>query len=215
VVFTSTQDVYCTGVMIDKCKTGNCDAENTCVCSTGVSNFLGGVYCDQPAHYCANNTNFYCLDNDGNTTCVTMADGSPTCSCHLGYTGAKCEIVGTACGVGFCYNNATCLNGATCDCLPDWKGNANCSLATPAGGDSGGSSIKWWGGLLIAGAVVAAVSVGVVFGVKKYKERTEGANRFNELKKSQMRARADSDDEYDSDPYEDEVHAKNSTMPQP
>jgi len=58
---------------------------------------------------------------------------------------------------------------------------------------------------------VAAVSVGGVFGVKKYKERTEGANRFNELKKSQMRARAESDDEYDSDPYEDEVHAKKST----
>jgi hypothetical protein len=56
---------------------------------------------------------------------------------------------------------------------------------------------------------VAVVSVGVVFGWRKYKDRTEGVNRFNELKKSQMRGRAESDDdEYDSDPYEDEV-AKN------
>lgn len=70
---------------------------------------------------------------------------------------------------------------------------------------------QWWGGLLISGAVVASVSVGVVFGMKKYKERTEGANRFNELKKSQMRARAESDDEYDSDPYEDEVRNKKAT----
>lgn len=58
---------------------------------------------------------------------------------------------------------------------------------------------------------MAVVSVAVVFGMKKYKERTEGVNRFNELKKSQMRARAESDDEYDSDPYEDEVHNKKST----
>lgn len=72
------------------------------------------------------------------------------------------------------------------------------------GGDGG----QWWGGLLITGAVVAAVSVGAAFGIKKYKERTEGANRFNELKKSQMRARAESDDEYDSDPYEDEVQGQ-------
>ena len=56
---------------------------------------------------------------------------------------------------------------------------------------------------------MAVVSVGVAFGWKKYKDRTEGVNRFNELKKSQMRGRAESDDdEYDSDPYEDEV-AKN------
>lgn len=74
---------------------------------------------------------------------------------------------------------------------------------------------QWWGGLLITGAVVAAVSVGAVFGVKKYRERTEGVNRFNELKKSQMRAKAESDDEYDSDPYEDDVHDKKSTAAQP
>ena len=69
---------------------------------------------------------------------------------------------------------------------------------------------QWWGALLITGAVVAVVSAGAIFGMKKYKERMEGVNRFNELKKSQMRGRAESDDdEYDSDPYEDEVARNN------
>jgi len=217
VLFTSSQDdAAVTNPSCDpQCRTGSCDVAHNCMClqystSLDQGKFFGGKYCDQPAHYCGATTNlqFYCIDNDGNSTCGTMADQSPTCICHAGHTGEKCEIAGAPCGVGYCYNNATCLNGATCDCPPAWQGNGNCSLASSESNKGGDSGIKWWGGLLITGAVVAAVSVGAAFGIKKYKERTEGANRFNELKKSQMRARAESDDEYDSDPYEDEVQGQ-------
>lgn len=73
--------------------------------------------------------------------------------------------------------------------------------------------VQWWGGLLIAGAVAAVLSVLAVVLMHKYKERMEGANRFKELQKSQMRGRPESDDdEYDSDPYEDEV-SKSSAKP--
>lgn len=74
---------------------------------------------------------------------------------------------------------------------------------------------QWWGGLLITGAVVAAISVAVAFGLKKYKEKMDGVNRFNELKKSQMRGGAESDDDdaYDSDPYE-EGGKRSRTTPQ-
>lgn len=72
---------------------------------------------------------------------------------------------------------------------------------------------QWWGGLLITGGVVGVASVLAVVGVRKYRERMEGINRFRELQKSQMRGRAESDDdEYDSDPYEDEVSKKHTAV---
>uniref|UniRef100_A0A7I4CAC6 EGF-like domain-containing protein n=1 Tax=Physcomitrium patens TaxID=3218 RepID=A0A7I4CAC6_PHYPA len=154
------------------------------------------------------------LDNNNNSTCGKKEDGTPTCICQLGYSGDRCEFAGTLCGVGYCYNNATCVDGKSCDCPLGWQGNANCTLATPEKSSSG-SGIKWWGGLLITGAVVAAISVAVAFGLKKYKEKMDGVNRFNELKKSQMRGGAESDDDdaYDSDPYE-EGGKRSRTTPQ-
>ncbi|KAG0564553.1 hypothetical protein M758_8G116500 [Ceratodon purpureus] len=194
-----------------RCKTGACDADGNCRCvgNDGLQlAFPGGEFCDQPSHYCSPTAPFYCIDNGGNSTCGLLGV-TPTCICLPGYTGDQCQYNGTACGIGYCYNNATCTSSGTCACTPEWQGNANCTLATEDG-SSEGSGIKWWGALLITGAVVAVVSAVGAFGFKKYKERTEGVSRFNELKKSQMRGRAESDDdEYDSDPYEDEV-AKNN-----
>jgi len=193
----------------------HCNNDGTCVCAIyndtiGNRPFNGGEFCNTPSHYCNGSLTFWCVDNGGNSTCNTTAGGNFTCSCLPGFAGSQCELTGTACGDGsYCYNNATCLGGGSCSCPSDWQGNANCSLASPEDSSSGGSHIKWWGGLLIAGAVVAVASVLAVVGVHKYRERMEGINRFRELQKSQMRGRAESDDdEYDSDPYEDEVSKK-------
>ena len=109
---------------------------NTVVCS--------GQFCNQTSHYCYPETpsdSFYCVDNGGNTTCGVV-NGAPACVCQPGYAGDKCQYAGIPCGVGYCYNNATCANGATCDCPINWQGNANCTLASPEADSSGGHGIK-------------------------------------------------------------------------
>jgi hypothetical protein len=102
-----------------------------------------GQFCDKPSHYCSSvpGDPFYCVDNGGNSTCGLTADGSPTCNCLPGYAGDKCQFSGIECGIGYCYNNATCTPSRSCDCPVEWQGNANCTLATDDG-SSHGSGIK-------------------------------------------------------------------------
>ncbi|CAM6043585.1 unnamed protein product [Sphagnum compactum] len=187
-----------------------CDINGNCICaqypnSTGAIHFLGGEYCNQSSYYCNGSASpFWCAVNGLNNTCSRAPDGNFTCSCRAGFSGEHCELSGTACGDGYCYNGAACTGGGICDCPDDWQGSANCSISTPEDLHSSGHHvIKWWGALLLTGAIVAALSLLAVAAVKKYRERREGINRFKELQKSQMRGRPESDDdEYDSDPEE-------------
>jgi hypothetical protein len=114
-----------------------CDINGNCICaqypdSTGAIHFLGGEYCNQSSYYCNGSASpFWCAVNGLNNTCSTAPDGNFTCSCHAGFSGEHCELSGTACGDGYCYNGAACTGGGICDCPDDWQGSANCSISTP------------------------------------------------------------------------------------
>jgi hypothetical protein len=91
-----------------------------------------GEYCNQSSFYCNGSASpFWCAVNGLNNTCSRAPDGNFTCSCRAGFSGEHCELSGTACGDGYCYNGAACTGGGICDCPDDWQGSANCSISTP------------------------------------------------------------------------------------
>jgi hypothetical protein len=91
-----------------------------------------GEYCNQSSFYCNGSASpFWCAVNGLNNTCSRAPDGNFTCSCRAGFSGEHCELSGTACGDGYCYNGAACMGGGICDCPDDWQGSANCSISTP------------------------------------------------------------------------------------
>ncbi|MGH0126678.1 UNVERIFIED_CONTAM: hypothetical protein FKN15_021200, partial [Acipenser sinensis] len=64
-------------------------------------------------------------------TCTNTGQGSYTCSCRPGYTGASCEIEVNECDDSPCRNGGSCTdleNSFTCTCPPGFYGK-NCELS--------------------------------------------------------------------------------------
>ncbi|RXM93218.1 Delta-like protein D, partial [Acipenser ruthenus] len=64
-------------------------------------------------------------------TCTNTGQGSYTCSCSPGYTGASCEIEVNECDDNPCRNGGSCTdleNSFTCTCPPGFYGK-NCELS--------------------------------------------------------------------------------------
>ncbi|KAH9732559.1 hypothetical protein KPL70_010318 [Citrus sinensis] len=101
------------------------------------------------------------------------------CKCPAGYAGEHCEHSGTPCGQIFCFHEAQCLALSqvhnACDCPPDWKGSADCSLPTLS---------------QTAGAVVG----GAIYAKKLFKKKSNTAPRFQQLSSVQTQDILDGDE---------------------
>lgn len=91
-----------------------------------------GKFCDEEMTMCDGTNEFWC-EHGGK--CEEIVQGEIyDCKCPAGYAGEHCEHSGTPCGQIFCFHEAQCLALSqvhnACDCPPDWKGSADCSLPT-------------------------------------------------------------------------------------
>uniref|UniRef100_A0A3P9BYH1 Delta-like protein n=1 Tax=Maylandia zebra TaxID=106582 RepID=A0A3P9BYH1_9CICH len=104
------------------CLHGTCQQPWQCNCQEG----WGGLFCNQDLNYCTHHKP--CLNG---ATCTNTGQGSYTCSCLPGYTGASCEIQVSECSGSPCRNGGSCTdndNGYKCTCPPGFYGN-NCELS--------------------------------------------------------------------------------------
>uniref|UniRef100_A0A3B3BFJ7 Delta-like protein n=1 Tax=Oryzias melastigma TaxID=30732 RepID=A0A3B3BFJ7_ORYME len=104
------------------CLHGTCQQPWQCNCQEG----WGGLFCNQDLNYCTHHKP--CLNG---ATCTNTGQGSYTCTCLPGYTGASCEIQVSECSGNPCRNGGSCSdndNGYKCACPPGFYGN-NCELS--------------------------------------------------------------------------------------
>uniref|UniRef100_A0A3B5LVP0 EGF-like domain-containing protein n=1 Tax=Xiphophorus couchianus TaxID=32473 RepID=A0A3B5LVP0_9TELE len=104
------------------CLHGTCQQPWQCNCQEG----WGGLFCNQDLNYCTHHKP--CLNG---ATCTNTGQGSYTCSCPPGHTGANCEIQVNECSGNPCRNGGSCIdndNGYKCTCPPGFYGN-NCELS--------------------------------------------------------------------------------------
>uniref|UniRef100_A0A8C6KIB9 Delta-like protein n=1 Tax=Nothobranchius furzeri TaxID=105023 RepID=A0A8C6KIB9_NOTFU len=104
------------------CLHGTCQQPWQCNCQEG----WGGLFCNQDLNYCTHHKP--CLNG---ATCTNTGQGSYTCSCPPGYTGANCEIQVSECSGNPCRNGGSCVDNDdsyTCTCPPGFYGN-NCELS--------------------------------------------------------------------------------------
>uniref|UniRef100_G3PUJ9 Delta-like protein n=1 Tax=Gasterosteus aculeatus aculeatus TaxID=481459 RepID=G3PUJ9_GASAC len=104
------------------CLHGTCQQPWQCNCQEG----WGGLFCNQDLNYCTHHKP--CLNG---ATCTNTGQGSYTCSCLPGYTGASCEIQVSECSGNPCRNGGSCSDndsGYKCTCPPGFYGN-NCELS--------------------------------------------------------------------------------------
>uniref|UniRef100_A0A7N5ZZW1 Delta-like protein n=1 Tax=Anabas testudineus TaxID=64144 RepID=A0A7N5ZZW1_ANATE len=104
------------------CLHGTCQQPWQCNCQEG----WGGLFCNQDLNYCTHHKP--CLNG---ATCTNTGQGSYTCSCLPGFTGASCEIQVDKCSGNPCRNGGSCTDndsGYKCTCPPGFYGN-NCELS--------------------------------------------------------------------------------------
>ncbi|XP_068597166.1 delta-like protein D [Brachionichthys hirsutus] len=104
------------------CLHGTCQQPWQCNCQEG----WGGLFCNQDLNYCTHHR-----PCQNGATCTNTGQGSYTCSCLPGYTGASCEIQVSECSGSPCRNGGSCTdndNGYACSCPPGFYGN-NCALS--------------------------------------------------------------------------------------
>ncbi|KAJ0054470.1 hypothetical protein Pint_00465 [Pistacia integerrima] len=201
-----------------RCKTGSCNSSGDCVCNLpdpstileGDRSFLGGEFCDEEMTMCDGTNSFWC-EHGG--SCKEIVQGEKyECKCVPGYTGEHCEHRGVPCGQIFCFHLAECLvEGEACNCPPDWKGSADCSVPTKPLTDSSRDSTtakfpqvgsinntNWTMVLLGVLFSVGAVAGGTFYAKKLLKNKVRStAPKFQQL--SQMQTPHDilDDDEED------------------
>uniref|UniRef100_H3CC85 Delta-like protein n=1 Tax=Tetraodon nigroviridis TaxID=99883 RepID=H3CC85_TETNG len=86
----------------------------------------GGLFCNQDLNYCTHHKP--CMNG---ATCSNTGQGSYTCSCRPGFTGASCEVQVNECAGNPCRNGGSCTdleNTYTCTCPHGFYGN-NCELS--------------------------------------------------------------------------------------
>ncbi|XP_012284961.1 neurogenic locus protein delta [Orussus abietinus] len=135
-----------TGAFCDQCVRypgclhGSCQKPWECLCDEG----WGGLFCNQDLNYCTNHKP--CL-NGG--TCFNTGQGSYTCSCAPGFTGAECQTPLVDCHSRPCLNGGACAPesrrhanatavaaaGYRCTCPPGWRGR-HCEVSTRSCRDS-------------------------------------------------------------------------------
>ncbi|KAK2854176.1 hypothetical protein Q5P01_006837 [Channa striata] len=90
------------------CLHGTCQQPWQCNCQEG----WGGLFCNQDLNYCTHHKP--CLNG---ATCTNTGQGSYTCSCLPGFTGASCETRVDKCSGSPCRNGGSCtvsIKGAEC-----------------------------------------------------------------------------------------------------
>uniref|UniRef100_A0A8D3E221 DeltaB n=1 Tax=Scophthalmus maximus TaxID=52904 RepID=A0A8D3E221_SCOMX len=109
------------------CLHGTCGQPWQCNCQEG----WGGLFCDQDLNYCTNHKP--CANG---ATCTNTGQGSYTCTCRPGFTGANCQVNVDDCASSPCQNAGTCQDGVndyTCSCTLGYTGK-NCSVRSDACG---------------------------------------------------------------------------------
>lgn len=99
-----------------------------------------GKFCDEEMIMCDGTNSFWC---EHGATCEEIVQGENySCKCPHGFAGEHCEHSGVPCGQNFCFHNAECLAevGDVCQCPPEWKGSADCSLPTKSTGSQPSST---------------------------------------------------------------------------
>ncbi|HVV82388.1 MAG TPA: DNRLRE domain-containing protein [Kofleriaceae bacterium] len=116
--------------IVDKCFTNNGGCGDGYTCSGGA----------QPIVICTDVDE--CAANDGAGPCqnggqCANSDGSYTCTCPAGYTGANCDVDIDDCAANPCQNGGACTDGVasfTCACAPGFTG-ATCETPLQICGD--------------------------------------------------------------------------------
>ncbi|KAK9202295.1 hypothetical protein WN944_017505 [Citrus x changshan-huyou] len=200
-----------------RCKTGSCNSTGACICNIpdpstildGDRPFLGGKFCDEEMTMCDGTNEFWC-EHGGK--CEEIVQGEIyDCKCPAGYAGEHCEHSGTPCGQIFCFHEAQCLALSqvhnACDCPPDWKGSADCSLPTLSQTDSSVNSTiarypqdkisnnaNWMVGFLAFSCSAGAVVGGAIYAKKLFKKKSNTAPRFQQLSSVQTQDILDGDE---------------------
>nr|XP_023668585.1 delta-like protein 4 isoform X1 [Paramormyrops kingsleyae] len=101
------------------CKHGTCQQPWQCNCEEG----WGGLLCDQDLNYCTHHKP--CRNG---ATCMNTGQGSYTCTCPPGFTGADCQLGAPECSSSPCQNGGECVDledGYRCIC-PRGTDGAHC-----------------------------------------------------------------------------------------
>ncbi|XP_015389682.2 uncharacterized protein LOC107178699 [Citrus sinensis] len=192
-----------------RCKTGSCNSTGACICNIpdpstildGDRPFLGGKFCDEEMTMCDGTNEFWC-EHGGK--CEEIVQGEMyDCKCPAGYAGEHCEHSGTPCGQIFCFHEAQCLALSqvhnACDCPPDWKGSADCSLPTLSQTarypqDKISNNANWMVGFLAFSCSAGAVVGGAIYAKKLFKKKSNTAPRFQQLSSVQTQDILDGDE---------------------
>ncbi|XP_030896409.1 delta-like protein 1 isoform X2 [Leptonychotes weddellii] len=105
-----------------------CGERGEKVCNPGWK----GQYCTEHLNYCTHHKP--CRNG---ATCTNTGQGSYTCSCRPGYSGANCETEIDECGTSPCRNGGSCTdleNSYSCTCPPGFYGRI-CELSAMACAD--------------------------------------------------------------------------------